>query len=254
MANTLGNFFNPIQQIEYLTGDNYKAIEDHLYALKSLSKICDLSYYVVDYYKKGFYFVSPNPLFLNGYSQEEVLKLGFDYYPLCVVEEDLGLLFKLNVAGFKFFYDLKKERRNEATISYDFRLRHKDYNSILMINHKLTPLFLDKDGNIWMAICLVTLSNRKESGDVHIVMKDDQTRHNLDLERNEFVPASPHNLTQREKEVLRYTAIGNSVEEISKILGISKSTIKNHKTKIFEKLHVINATEAVFYAITHNLI
>lgn len=166
----------------------------------------------------------------------------------------MGLLFKLNEVGFNFFNGLKKERRNEAIISYDFRLKHKDNNSLLMINHKLTPLFLHEDGNIWMAICLVTLSTIKTPGNVHIFMKDDHTRHNFDIDINVFVPASIHKLTQREKEVLRYTAIGKTMEQISEILRISESTIKNHKTKIFEKLHANNAAEAVFYASTQNLI
>ncbi len=43
-----------------------------------------------------------------------------------------------------------------------------------MINHKLAPLIFTDDGNIWMAICLVALSTRKEYGDVHIFMHDDK--------------------------------------------------------------------------------
>lgn len=99
-----------------------------------------------------------------------------------------------------------------------------------MINHKLTPLLLTDDGNIWMAICLVTLSTSKESGDVHIVMKDDQTRCDFNKEGSEFVPASIQELTPREKEVLKFIAIGDNAKEISEKLGISESTIKNHKT------------------------
>lgn len=54
-----------------------------------------------------------------------------------------------------------------------------------MINHKLAPLLLTEDGNIWMAICLVTLSSRQTPGDVHIIMKDDQSRY--DFNRTEQI-------------------------------------------------------------------
>jgi len=64
----------------------------------------------------------------------------------------LKLLFELNETGFKFFCELPVEIREHATISYDFRLKNKDLGSLIMINHKLDPLLLTEDGNIWMAI------------------------------------------------------------------------------------------------------
>ncbi|MFW6275585.1 MAG: helix-turn-helix transcriptional regulator, partial [bacterium] len=64
-----------------------------------------------------------------------------------------------------------------------------------MINHKLSPLILTDDGNIWMAICLVTLSTRKEPGDVHIIMQDDNTRYNLNLEEKVFEQVKIKKLT-----------------------------------------------------------
>ncbi len=254
MDNSISDFFKPIEQINYIGSDNYSKIENYLEALQAISKLCDLSYYIIDYYKKSFYYVSPNPLFLSGYSQEEVLKLGYDFYALCVPPDDLKLLFELNEAGFKFFYELPTDRRANAIISYDFILKHKTNDSLIMINHKLGPLLLTDNGNIWMAICLVTLSTRKESGDVHIVMQDDHKRYDLNGENKvfEFVPNK--GLTKREKEVLRCIAIGNKMEIIADKLGISESTIKNHKTRIFKKLRASTAAEAVFYASKQNII
>lgn len=255
MTHTSADFFDPIKQTKYIGSENYRKIENYLEALQAISKLCDLSYYVVDYYKKCFYYVSQNPLFLSGYRQEEVLKLGFDFYPLCVPPDDLKLLFELNEAGFKYFYDLPVERRENAVIAYDFRLKHKTNESLIMINHKLAPLLLTEDGNIWMAICLVSISSRKEPGDVHIVMQDDQSRFNFNIENKTFEVAQKNErLTKREKEILKFIAIGDRIEVISKKLKITESTIKNHKTKIFEKLHANSAAEAVFYASKQNLI
>lgn len=254
MSKKLSNFFDPINQTKYIGSENYRKVKYYVEALQALTKLYDLSFYIVDYYKKSFHYVSPNPLFLSGYSQEEVLNLGFDFYPLCVPPDDLELLFLLNEAGFKFFYNLPVSRREKATISYDFRLKHKDNQSLIMINHKLSPLVLTDDGNIWMAICLVTLSTRKEPGDVHIIMQDDKTRYNLNIEEKTFEPVKTQKLTNREKEILKYIAIGISTNAIVKKLGISDSTVKNHKTKILKKLNAKTSTEAVFNAIKQNLI
>jgi DNA-binding CsgD family transcriptional regulator len=254
MTHTSADFFDPIVQTRYIGSENYRKIENYLEALQAISKLCDLSYYIVDYYKKCFYYVSQNPLFLCGYKQEEVLKLGFDFYPLCVPPDDLKLLFELNEAGFNFFYNLPVVRRENAVIAYDFRLKHKTNKSLIMINHKLTPLLLTNEGNIWMAICLVTLSTSKVSGNVHIVMQDDHKRYDFNEKNKAFEFTKNIGLSNREKEVLIYIAYGDNMQMISKKLGISESTIKNHKTKIFEKLHANNAVEAVFFASKQNII
>jgi Response regulator containing a CheY-like receiver domain and an HTH DNA-binding domain len=245
---SISDFFEPIKATQYIGSYNYSHVEKHLNALKAISKICDLSYYIIDYYRKNFFYVSPNPLFLSGYSQEEVLKLGYDFYGECVAYEDLLLLFELNEAGFSFFYELPVERREHATISYDFKLKHKSNNSLVMINHKLAPLLLTEDGNIWMAICLVTLSSRKSSGDVHIIMQDNHTRYNFNRGKKLFMKIEIQNLTKKELEVLRWIAMGYCIDDIVSLMNISGSTIKNHKTSILKKMQVQNITEAVFNA------
>ncbi|MCL4481466.1 MAG: helix-turn-helix transcriptional regulator [Bacteroidetes bacterium] len=248
MNHKISDFFEPIKATQYIGSDNYAHVERYLNALKAISKLCDLSYYIIDYYRKNFFYVSSNPLFLCGYSQEEVLKLGYDFYGECVPYEDLLLLFELNEAGFNFFYELPVERRESATISYDFRLKHKSNNSLVMINHKLAPLLLTEDGNIWMAICLVTLSSRKSSGDVHIIMQDNHTRHNFSREEKLFKRTEVKKLSKKESEVLKYIATGYCMDRVASIMNISVSTIKNHKTSILKKMQVENITEAVFNA------
>ncbi len=254
MNKNSADFFNPIEQTKYIVGENYHKIVHYLHALQAISKVCNLSYYIVDYYRKSFYYVSPNPLFLSGYTQEEVLKLGFDFYPLCVPNEDLEILFKLNEAGFDFFYKLPVNRREKATISYDFRLQHKANKSLIMINHKLAPLLLTDDGNIWMSICLVTLSSRKTSGDVHIIMQDDLSRYDLNDSKDSFENTQQKNLTKKEIEVLKCIAVGKKIKDIAKKLDISVSTVKNHKTNIFKKIGANTAAEAVFFAGKQNII
>ena len=254
MNKTQANFFDPIEQTKYIRHDNYIKIEHYINALKSISKLIDLSFYVVDYYKKGFYYVSSNDLFLSGYSQKEVLALGFDFYAKSVPQEDLNLLFELNHAAFRFFYDLETYRRDKATISYDFRLKHKHNQRIVMINHKLTPLLLTDDGNIWMSICLVTLSSSEKSGDVHIIMQDDLSRYDLNKRCLKFIKTQPKKLTPKETEIIKLLALGYRTEKVAAILKVSESTVKNHKTQILKKLHAKTSAEAVFYASKRGII
>lgn len=68
-----------------------------------------------------------------------------------------------------------------------------------------------------------------------------------------FVPKKPNNhqhttelLTQRETQILEYVVKGFSYKMIAAELDISVETIRSHIKKIYKKLHVNSATEAIY--------
>ena len=164
------DFFKPIDPIEDISEAEYELLSNHVKSLEAISRMIDLSYYIIDYKKQGFVYVSGHPLFLAGYGREQVEKLGYDFFAKVVPEEDLRMLLEINEKGFEFYYNLPQERRPKGYVSYDFRIKNQN-GSIILINHKLTPLILNKEGNLWISLCLVTLSNDKESGNFYIQMQ-----------------------------------------------------------------------------------
>lgn len=68
------------------------------------------------------------------------------------------------------------------------------------------------------------------------------------------IPESACHLTDRECEVLRWSAIGKTAEDISKILGITERTVTFHVTSSLYKLNVTNKTQAVAKALLLKLI
>ncbi len=61
-------------------------------------------------------------------------------------------------------------------------------------------------------------------------------------------------LTSREKEVLRWSAVGKTISDISDILLISADTVRFHTRNVLEKLNVSNRTAAVARAAYLNLL
>lgn len=61
-------------------------------------------------------------------------------------------------------------------------------------------------------------------------------------------------LTEREYEVLKWSAAGKSYWEISMILGVSERTVRFFMTNARQKLDVVTNTQAVAQAIWHGLI
>jgi DNA-binding NarL/FixJ family response regulator len=67
--------------------------------------------------------------------------------------------------------------------------------------------------------------------------------------------AAPHTtLSDREFEVFRKIASGESVSEIAATLHLSVKTISTHKTRILEKMGMTSQAELVRYALMHGLI
>jgi DNA-binding NarL/FixJ family response regulator len=68
------------------------------------------------------------------------------------------------------------------------------------------------------------------------------------LLREVRAPESPETLTERETEVLRLLAHGQSNKEIAKNLFIAEKTVKTHISNILGKLDVPSRTQAALYA------
>jgi LuxR family transcriptional regulator, positive regulator of biofilm formation len=61
-------------------------------------------------------------------------------------------------------------------------------------------------------------------------------------------------LTKREKEILRFLALGKTNDQIANKLNISILTVKTHVSNIYRKLNVPNRLQAIFWATKNFLI
>jgi len=244
---TLKNSARSISKEERLRSSNY------LESVKAFARLTNQSLYVINYAEMGFEYVSENPLFLCGYSAEEVLKMGYDFYLNTVPEQDLKLLLEINRIGFDFYDTIPLEERKLYTISYDFNLKTEDQSSIL-INHKLTPLFLDASGKIWKALCIVSLASSESAGNIKIYKQGDQNSIRYNLASGVWETVASIQLTSREQEILQLSIRGFKVDQIAQELNLSLNTIKYHRKKLFEKLDVTTIVEAITCATRNNLI
>jgi DNA-binding CsgD family transcriptional regulator len=67
-------------------------------------------------------------------------------------------------------------------------------------------------------------------------------------------PGRPHGLTDREREVLRHVAAGETNRAIAAELVLSERTVDRHVSNIFAKLGVSSRTAAAAYAYEHRLV
>ena len=74
------------------------------------------------------------------------------------------------------------------------------------------------------------------------------------LMREVRAPDNPEPLTERETDVLRLLAQGQSNKEIAHNLSVSEKTVKSHVSSILRKLDVPSRTQAALYAVRQGLV
>jgi DNA-binding NarL/FixJ family response regulator len=74
------------------------------------------------------------------------------------------------------------------------------------------------------------------------------------LIREVVTPGSRPSLTERETDVLRLLAQGQSNKEIARGLSIGEQTVKTHVAHILSKLDMSSRTQAALYAIQTGLV
>ena len=247
----INDFFIEENAVGGVTRADYEQAAPVVEGVKAFAKATYQSIYIIDYFKKGFLYVSDNPLFLCGHTAEEVLDMGYNFYLKHVPQEELPMLLELNRAGFSLAESMSDEEKRNSVISYDFHLTN--HGRPQLIHHKLTPLQLF-EGRIWLAVCTVSLSSRKEAG--HIVLRTLGKKHYWEyaLNRHRWEERQPIELKPEEKQILTLAAQGYAIKEIADQMNRATDTIKQCRRRIFEKLGVVSVTEAVTFAANYRLL
>ncbi|MDR1761788.1 MAG: helix-turn-helix transcriptional regulator [Bacteroidales bacterium] len=235
-------FFAPIQKpssgLPY--GDIYPLIE----MCDLFSRTHNMSIYIIDYATENFLYVSEHPLFLSGYTVDEVKKMSYFFYEKVVSPKEIQMLLEMNKMGWEFFYGLPVKERLSIRISYSFYLHCQNGEKNLIL-HKLVPLRLAPDGNIWLAVCFVTNSPYKEPGNIIFTLGKGKEYYRYDFEKQKIIAYTLETLTKREMEILTLTMRGYEEPQIAGQLHISPYTIKSHRKKIIQKLGANNLSNAV---------
>ena len=251
--NIISNFFRPINTDIQIPDSEYAKTDVCIVMADALARNTNHSLYIIDYHRKNFLYVSSNPLFLCGHSPEEVQQKGYAFYFEVVPSDEINRLMEINEAGFRFYYDQPIEKRLDLSIEYNFHI-HTSEKHPHLIHHKLTPVLLSGKGDIWLALCTVSLSPEKNIGDVVISDHTCTDHYIYSFEGRRWRKQPELILSDREKEILQLSVKGRSNTEIGETLFIDANTVKFHKKKIFEKLHAENITEAVGIAANLRLI
>jgi DNA-binding CsgD family transcriptional regulator len=245
------DFFSSRNKVSGITDKDYWYIPPMITTLKACARMTYASWYIIDFFRENFLHVSKNSFFLCGHTSEEVETSGYDFYLQHVPEDEIGQLVEVNRAGFEFYNKIPVKERTQHVLSHDFHIINGKRK--VLINHKLTPLVLSKDGAVWLAVCVVALSPYKEAGHIEIHKSDAINCWIYSLKNHRWTENIFLTLSHQEKDILLLSARGYTVEEIARLLFLAADTIKFHKKSIFERLRVKNIAEALAIAGNYNI-
>ncbi|WBV58338.1 LuxR C-terminal-related transcriptional regulator [Chryseobacterium daecheongense] len=252
MSENVNSFFFAEPAMKEASNEESLPVNNYLEVTDALSRAIYMSVFIIDYQKRNFEYVSENPLFLCGNTPEEVKKMGYDFYFKYVQKSDADLLSKINRLGSEFYERIPAEERKYYTLSYDIHLLNN--NKAILVNQKLTPLFLTDEGKIWKAMGVVSLSTNTDSGNITILRQGTNDYWWYDTQREMWRNEEKIKLTEREMDVLRYYAQGYTINKIAEKIFVSPDTIKFYRRKLFEKMQVSNISEALAFVTNNKLL
>jgi DNA-binding CsgD family transcriptional regulator len=210
--------------------------------------------YVIDFFKRRFSYIPLHDLFLCGYSREEVMQWGYNFYREIVHPDDLQLLIKIHRVILNCSYITEKELQNNIRFLC-FTVRRKNYpcsiktTHYLMVCCKILPLFIN--GKIRYGYCVLSISTMPTSGNLRIYFNDRKQYEEYSFRYNMWSKAEQNELlTDREIEILKSSTQGLNTDEIANRLCISRNTLEHAITALLSKFpgHIKTVKDAIIYA------
>ena len=85
------DYFIAANSVGAINEEQYKKLDVLIHTTEAISRSLYQSVYLIDYYKKGFLYVSENPLFLCGHTAKEMKEMGYAFYSEHVPENEQQL-------------------------------------------------------------------------------------------------------------------------------------------------------------------
>lgn len=230
-----------------ITDSDYGFLPSLTDFLDTLTNMTYKAIYVIDYNKGNFLYISDSPIFLGERARKTVLETGLQHYEQICDKNELSKIEHINSAANLFWSNLPPQHKREYSLTYNFHINGK------LIHHKMCPIKLDRDGNIWLTLCTISLANNTDVLKAYIIHEKSHAAWKYNPDTEYWTEKPQTLLDDNEKNVLAMSYAGMTIEQISKRLCKSVESVKKYRQSIFSKLGTTNITESIACAISRCL-
>ncbi len=185
-------------------------------------------------------FFTKNATAVFGYSNEFLLEhSGPDKYFQLVHHADQEDLYECYSFMNEYLSSVAPEEHQDYRTIFHYRIRKQD-GQYMYLHDEKASISLNGAGHLYYAL-FRDISTEKTFNGVKVeLIKNDPSFFKI----KEFKPSAERNpLSRREGELVRLIRQGLSTKEIAGQLRISHNTVRNIKSKLFEKYNVNNTIE-----------
>ena len=215
--------------------------------LKAVERNISQCIYVLDWPSKEIIYTSTN---LAKYCKLPAMPPGcyvkYENIKDTIPEGEMKMINEANRALEILIMKMKPQDLLQCTMSCDFHM--KSEARMRMMHHKLTPLTINKDGNIGLAVATICTSASGTAGNFFLSKIEWEHYYKYSTETHEWVKREKTMLSELESDILRLAAQGYTVEEIADKLAKSTNTIKAAKRCLFSRMGVNNISQALLAA------
>lgn len=213
---------------------------------EQLASIAIGSFYVLDVQQKKICYAKSDDLFLCGFSTEEVLELGYDFYSKVIFAEDQQLWMNMYRLILQYLNE-QNDDREISCFSCTFRLQRTyvfyPRPVLQMVYHRVIPVWIDNE--LRYMLCCVESSTYKEPGHLCLHYKEGSTYCEYNFTTKRWKQKEKEILTERERVLLMYGQQGKSAIEMSDLLCKGHNTIRNQIKALFFKLKTHSMQESI---------
>lgn len=209
--------------------------------------------YVVDFTQSKFLYASENLARYCGIYQSPTSgNLTYKDFVEALSEKPKETLHEILDKKTLLASGYKPQELLECTIACDFSLN--DAKRKRMINQKLSPISIAEDGSIGLALAVIDISSTDKPGNIVLSKADDDFYLKYSLDTHKWEKTKKFALTETERDILRLSAQGITMEGIADLLYKSLDTIKSHKRNLFAKIGATNISQALARATNYELL
>lgn len=160
-----------------------------------------------------------------GYTQEEIAKMGFDFFVKTLHPDDLEIISKT--------IELSLSHQPGQVFTFMHRMAPKGNTEYYWLYGNGITIEIFNDGSPKKSLCVVLDIKQAMHTENQLITALKE----IEYLKNEL---SLKQLTKREKEMLGFITKGLTDKEIGATLCISQATSKTHRNNLIKKLHLKN--------------
>lgn len=234
------------------SAEEYKEVEQLIALAEDFAQLSQKTVYIFDYYKREFIYVSDNFLDIMEMNSRSISTNESAFCPNTMSESDAMQLVEQSNEIFNFMKRLSLSDRKHFTYSFSMSFSHPNlqFKRYYQVNTKMIKF--RPNGDMWITLYVVSVPTKNRR--YQLTATNHFTNEKWLFTKGEWQIYKLPALSNQEKQMRIYSAMGYTIDTISAKMNRSHDSIKTYRRSIFKKLEVDSISEAINFALLHHII